>query len=200
MPQARTQAAPDAMRGRWALKADVARPVLTYLSFTEDPARLRLRMGWLVSAEYYLSRRVSLQADWLHRGGARPREVEGVTTQLRLHEFYLNEEPTDLSSFYFAPLVGYRRMAWPTLPGHNGQVPKSGWVNAGFGVGVDGALTKRRPQLTMGFLLACSYQHRLWQNGAFADELESRLLANEMLPVRILPVNYDLRWTVGLSL
>ncbi|GAB3827579.1 hypothetical protein [Hymenobacter jeollabukensis] len=181
------------MRGRLILKADLARPVAVALSTGW------VRPSWLVSAEYYLSTRKTLQLDWLHRGGARPREVEGVAAHLHLVAEKLTDRADDPSIFYLGPLLAYRRMAWPMLR-YREATPKSGWVSAGFVMGVEGALTRQRPQLMMGFAAACSGQHMLWQNGAYDRTPMSQMVANELLPVVILPINYDFRCTIRLCL
>ncbi|MCC3155886.1 hypothetical protein LJ737_01465 [Hymenobacter sp. 15J16-1T3B] len=191
--RSQTAAPVDSLRGRLTVKMDVARPVTTALSVG------RVQPSWLISAEYYLAANKTLQLDWLHRGGARPREVEGAAAQLRFVAVKLSERADDPSMFYLGPVLGYRRMAWPTLY-REGATPKSGWASAGLITGVEGALTKRRPQLMMGFAVACSGQYRVWQNGAFDQARQSQLGANELLPLGILPINYDMRWTLGLCL
>ncbi|RAK64679.1 hypothetical protein [Hymenobacter edaphi] len=191
--------AADPMRGRFLVKADALRPGLIALASAEDAfhGAFPVRLHWLVSGQYYFSARRSLQLDWLHRGGRWPRLVEGFTLQYRFHELAFDEENRRPGSLYWAPLLGYRRLSWPTeLPTVDGRHPRADRVNAGGMGGVEVALTKRRPQLTLDMSLGTSYQFFVWKNRAFAETKLYHLDRKSSLAAA--PVNLDARLALGL--
>ncbi|RTQ53747.1 hypothetical protein EJV47_03160 [Hymenobacter gummosus] len=100
-------------------------------------------------------------------------------------------------SLYAGPLIGYRRLSWRNdYPVVDGIHPEADRLSIGGFWGVEAALTKRRPQLTLDISMGASYQHPVRRNSAYRERQVYHL--DHVAPIAAQRINFDARMALGI--